>query len=91
MKKPNGGASIGDMQEKDYVIPGHDGAGPLHMAFAIPADSYDDWLQHLQANDVPIRSEITWPQGGRSIYFNDPDGHVIELATPGLWPNYQPG
>ena len=22
------------------------------------------------------------------VYFRDPDGHLVELATPGLWPNY---
>ena len=25
---------------------------------------------------------------GRSIYFRDPDGHLLELATPGLWSVY---
>ena len=28
------------------------------------------------------------PRGGTSLYFNDPDGNVVELATPGLWANY---
>ena len=23
-----------------------------------------------------------------SIYFRDPDGHLVELATPGLWPGF---
>ena len=22
---------------------------------------------------------------GNSVYFRDPDGHLLELATPGLW------
>ncbi|OBR72083.1 glyoxalase [Xanthomonas arboricola] len=26
--------------------------------------------------------------GGHSLYFRDPDAHLLELATPGLWPNY---
>src|SRR5262249_8843010 len=29
-----------------------------------------------------------WERGGRSIYFRDPDGHLLELATPGLWSVY---
>jgi catechol 2,3-dioxygenase-like lactoylglutathione lyase family enzyme len=58
------------------------------MAFAIAAESYDDWHRHLSDAGATIRGEMRWPRGGRSLYFEDPDGHVLELATPGLWPNY---
>lgn len=69
-------------------IPGHDGAGPLHMAFKVAAEDYETWRDHLRSADVPELSEVTWPTGGRSYYFKDPDGHVLEIATPGLWPSY---
>ena len=46
------------------------------------------WRAHLTASGVAIRSEMAWPRGGRSLYFDDPDGHVLELATPGLWATY---
>ena len=29
-----------------------------------------------------------WERGGRSLYFRDPDQHLLELATPGTWPIY---
>ena len=35
-----------------------------------------------------VTERRTWDRGGRSIYFRDPDGHLIELATPGVWANY---
>ena len=82
------GASATDMPSAIGVIPGHDGSGPLHMAFAIDAGTYDAWHEHLRGHGVPVYSEVRWPRGGRSLYFNDPDGHVLELATPGLWANY---
>ncbi len=82
------GASVADMPIDDSVIPGHDGSGPVHMAFAIETDDYEPWRRRLADLGVPLRSEVTWSRGGRSLYFDDPDGHVIELATPGLWPNY---
>jgi catechol 2,3-dioxygenase-like lactoylglutathione lyase family enzyme len=70
------------------TIPGHDGAGPLHVAFAVAADQLDSWEERLKAHGVEIEGRTDWPRGGRSIYFRDPDGHLIELATPGLWPVY---
>lgn len=82
------GASRQDMAGSGGLVPGHDGAGPLHMAFAIAAGAYDAWKARLQAHGVTLRSEVTWPAGGRSLYFEDPDGHVLEFATPGLWRNY---
>lgn len=82
------GASTEDMPGPGGVVPGHDGQGPLHMAFAIPEDSYDEWQRHLVGAGVKMRGEMRWPRGGRSLYFEDPDGHVLEVATPGLWPNY---
>lgn len=82
------GASRDDMTGPNGTIPGHDGSGPLHMAFRITADDYQAWKGRLVAHGVAIRSEVQWPAGGRSLYFEDPAGHVLELATPGLWANY---
>jgi catechol 2,3-dioxygenase-like lactoylglutathione lyase family enzyme len=68
------------------VIPGHDGAGSLHYAFAIGAEELAAWKERLNAHGIPIEGCMDWPRGGKSIYFRDPDGHLVELATPGLWP-----
>jgi catechol 2,3-dioxygenase-like lactoylglutathione lyase family enzyme len=70
------------------VIPPHDGTGPHHIAFAIAADDYERWRAHLSARGLAIESETRWERGGRSLYFRDPDGHLLELVTPGLWPIY---
>jgi catechol 2,3-dioxygenase-like lactoylglutathione lyase family enzyme len=82
------GGSVADMPGPRGVVPGHDGQGPVHMAFAIEASDYEPWRQRLAEYGVALRGEMAWPQGGHSLYFDDPDGHLIELATPGLWPNY---
>jgi catechol 2,3-dioxygenase-like lactoylglutathione lyase family enzyme len=80
------GRSIEDMPSERGVVPGHDGRGPLHMAFAIPEAEYEPWKAHLAKAGVKLRGEMRWPRGGRSLYFEDPDGHVLEFATPGLRP-----
>ena len=70
------------------TIPGHDGSGPLHVAFAIGKDELEQWEKHLASRGVAIEGATSWSRGGRSIYFRDPDGHLLELATPGLWEVY---
>jgi catechol 2,3-dioxygenase-like lactoylglutathione lyase family enzyme len=82
------GATREDGVSEAGTVPGHHGEGPLHMAFAIAADAYAPWKRHLERHGVAFRGEMRWPRGGRSLYFDDPDANVIELATPGLWPNY---
>ena len=69
-------------------LPPHDGAGPLHFALRIAAADRAAWEARLAAHGVAVESRIDWPKGGVSLYFRDPDGHLGELATPGLWANY---
>ena len=70
------------------TIPAHDGDGQLHVAFAIGRDEFDAWERRLESKNMAIESRVCWNRGGKSLYFRDPDGHLIELATPGLWPIY---
>lgn len=72
-------------------IPGHATRGPGHFAFRISAAVLEDWRAWLGHLGIVIISQTDWPQGGISLYFNDCDGNVLELATPGLWPNYRDG
>jgi catechol 2,3-dioxygenase-like lactoylglutathione lyase family enzyme len=68
-------------------IPPHHGSGALHLAFAIPSGELSAWQDQLLSRNVQLESKVEWPQGGVSLYFRDPDGHSLEVATPGLWPN----
>jgi catechol 2,3-dioxygenase-like lactoylglutathione lyase family enzyme len=71
----------------DGFIPPHHGRGALHLAFAIPYGELAAWQAHLAEQGVTLESRLSWPHGGTSLYFRDPDGHSLEVATPGLWPN----
>lgn len=46
------------------------------------------WEQQLAEHGVEIEGRMRWEQGAESIYFRDPDGHLLELVTPGIWANY---
>jgi catechol 2,3-dioxygenase-like lactoylglutathione lyase family enzyme len=66
----------------------HDGAGELHVAFAIPASELASWEAWLEQNGIAVEEKRTWELGGQSVYFRDPDRHLIEIATPGVWSIY---
>ena len=82
------GATLETVHMPGGTIPPHDGHGPLHMAFAIAADVLPEWEQRLRERGIEIEGRTDWSRGGHSIYFRDPDGHLLELATPGLWAIY---
>ncbi|HSC45936.1 MAG TPA: VOC family protein [Candidatus Acidoferrum sp.] len=66
----------------------HDGDGELHIAFAISSDQLAAWEELLSTRGIAIEEKTQWDFGGCSLYFRDPDRHLIELATPGVWSIY---
>ena len=81
-------ASVNPILTRGGTIPPHGGEGQLHLAFAIGRDEFDAWERRLQSEETPVESRVSWSRGGKSIYFRDPDGHLLELATPGVWAIY---
>ena len=82
------GASTEPMRIDGGVIPPHDGSGQMHLAFAVSAQELEPWERWLEQHQVVIESKVRWERGGQSIYFRDPDGHLLELVTPGCWAIY---
>ncbi len=82
------GASLETTRLPGGTIPPHDGRGPLHIAFAIAAEALPAWEARLSRHNIAIEGRTKWARGGHSIYFRDPDGNLLELATPGLWKIY---
>lgn len=82
------GGSLQAVETPEGTIPPHDGVGQLHVAFASRAHELDDWGRRLAATGIEVESRMRWPAGGESVFFRDPDGHLVELVTPGLWAVY---
>lgn len=70
------------------VIPPHNTIGAGHFALAVSSDELKAWQARLSERGIEIESEVCWELGGRSIYFRDPDGNLLELASPRIWANY---
>lgn len=66
----------------------HDAEGRQHIAFAIPPSELPAWREWLGQRGVALEETRRWARGGVSLYFRDPDDHLIELATPGVWSVY---
>jgi catechol 2,3-dioxygenase-like lactoylglutathione lyase family enzyme len=82
------GATLETVQMPGGTIPPHDGSGPIHIAFAIAATELPEWEERLSQHGIAIEGRTDWPRGGHSVYFRDPDKHLLELVTPGVWAIY---
>jgi catechol 2,3-dioxygenase-like lactoylglutathione lyase family enzyme len=73
-------------QRSPGAVPPHGATGSGHVALSVPdPDALESWRRRLEAADVPVEAETTWPAGGRSLYFRDPAGNSIEFITRGSW------
>jgi catechol 2,3-dioxygenase-like lactoylglutathione lyase family enzyme len=82
------GGTLQPVQVPGGMIPPHDGSGRMHFAFKISADALESCERELTAAGTAIESKVNWPLGGTSLYFRDPDRHLVELITPGCWEVY---
>lgn len=83
------GATAEPLSMPGGIVPPHGGTGIQHIAFAVRDEAHlQRWVSRLAESGVAIESRVRWQRGGQSVYIRDPDGHSIELITPGLWAIY---
>ena len=70
---------------EESEVAAHGARGPGHVAFAVSKSEMDEWKKHLKRKGVEIEKDVLWPNGGRSLYFRDPVGNCLELASPLVW------
>jgi catechol 2,3-dioxygenase-like lactoylglutathione lyase family enzyme len=70
----------------------HDTEGeitPQHYAFLIGEDDFDEIFGRIRERNLPYWADpfknqpgaINRNDGGRGVYFDDPDGHLLEVIT----------
>jgi catechol 2,3-dioxygenase-like lactoylglutathione lyase family enzyme len=74
-----------DRTRKAGTLPAHGAHGEIHLCLRIGSDAYATWLDRIKACGISIEREMAWPNG-RSFYFRDPDGNLLELADADIWP-----
>jgi catechol 2,3-dioxygenase-like lactoylglutathione lyase family enzyme len=60
-----------------------------HYAFLVGETEFDDIFGRIHERDLPYyadpalrqKGEINHHDGGRGVYWEDPDGHVLEIIT----------
>ena len=67
--------------------PAHGATGKGHICFTASRGTYESWRAYLTDRGVECDREITWGNGMRSFYFEDPAGNVLEIAEGDFWPN----
>lgn len=65
-------------------LPPHYGTGKIHFAFECEPGEYEGWKEKLSSNGIEITMEYNWGKF-RSFYFEDPDGHVLEILEGNIW------
>jgi catechol-2,3-dioxygenase len=62
--------------EKEF---GDEGGRHVHFAFAAKPGTLDALAERLRSRDCDVRGPEEHPGGDRSIYFDDPEGNVVEI------------
>jgi catechol 2,3-dioxygenase-like lactoylglutathione lyase family enzyme len=67
--------------------PPHYAHGKQHFALEVKQSDYEKTKMRIRQKGIRIIEEVEWPLGGKSFYFEDPAGNVIEIVPDrGIWP-----
>ena len=81
-------AELHVIEGKNLPVARQGAGGVHHVAFRTPDEAqYHAWTERLNELRIPNSGEIDRFYF-RSLYFRDPDGHLVELATPGIWKTF---
>jgi catechol 2,3-dioxygenase-like lactoylglutathione lyase family enzyme len=74
------------LADRPGPIADHGASGPGHVCLQAAAREFERWRERLQAAGVEIVHDQDWGGRGRSFYFKDPAGNLLEVADRDIWP-----
>jgi catechol 2,3-dioxygenase-like lactoylglutathione lyase family enzyme len=74
------------LAQRDGPIADHGATGPGHVCLLVGESEYDQWRERLEGAGVEIAHDAEWGTRGRSFYFKDPAGNLLEIADRDIWP-----
>src|SRR5207245_2902478 len=88
--RPGVRVQVNETLALDFVI--RERFDPLHLAFQVTDSEFDGILERLRADGWPYGSgganadgQVNTHRFGRNVYFQDPNGHSLELLTQLEW------
>ena len=76
---------IASATEKETVLPPHFASGKQHLAFEVSPEDYQRHKSLIRTKGIDIIHEQSWKNNLESFYFEDPDGHLLEIVPYGIW------
>jgi catechol 2,3-dioxygenase-like lactoylglutathione lyase family enzyme len=80
-----------DFADADFAERGVSEISPHHYAFEVDDSAFDQIFDRIvsagldyyaEPHEPKRHGEINTWRGGRAVYFDDPDGHIMEVLTP---------
>jgi catechol 2,3-dioxygenase-like lactoylglutathione lyase family enzyme len=80
---------LGNGVSLDFMTVDADDIASQHYAFLVSEAEFDEIFARIRARDLDYwadpglrrRNEINTHDGGRGVYWKDPDGHLLEIIT----------
>ncbi len=76
---------LAEVTKEEKNLPPHYAKGKMHLAFEVNKTEYEQWKERVILLDIEITHEQKWEREFTSFYFDDPDGHVLEVVQNGMW------
>lgn len=76
---------IAEATKREKNLPPHYATGKQHLAFEVNPEDYAAVKKEVKQQGITITHLQRWKEDFESFYFEDPDGHVLEIVPKGIW------